>query len=314
MFKFGKIKASPFWGGRKLVLTLGIGIPILLIAIVFVRSSVSVQNISFVVSNSVPKYFPYSFIVAGHTYGSHSGKNPGLYTKFYQHLSSKFLRSESVDFIVLTGDIVRESDQKSWDTVGQQMENLGLPYFFVMGNHDISNYGIEVFKSLYRNTFYSFSILTDLYIILDSQQKSRSISEPQLKFVKSTLKKNRHAKRIFIFFHELLWNSAPEYQQVLSNGRSRYQNIQESNYWTDLHPMFSDYPDKLFYVIAGDVGGNSDAISVFHDAKGNVTLIASGMGEVEDENFVVATALEDAVTFRLIPLNPGVQLEPLDYY
>ena len=117
------------------------------------RSSLSVQNIFFVVSSSVPKYFPYSFIVAGHTYGSHSGKNIGLHPKFYNFLSNNYLRSQSTDFIVFTGDIVRHNDQESWDTVTHQLKQLALPYFFVMGNHevqDMSTIGVKLSKKLFQ--------------------------------------------------------------------------------------------------------------------------------------------------------------------
>ena len=62
---------------------------------------VSAKISYFLISNSMPKTFPYSFIVAGHAYGSHSGKNIGLHPKFYNFLSNNYLRSQSTDFIVL---------------------------------------------------------------------------------------------------------------------------------------------------------------------------------------------------------------------
>lgn len=268
----------------------------------------------FFVSNSMPETFPYSFIVAGHAYGSHSGKNIGLYPKFYNFISNNHLRSQSVDFIVFTGDIVRNSDQKSWDTVTHQLKQLGLPYFFVMGNNDISTIGINLFDNLFGNTYYTFNIQSDLFIVLDSQKKSRSITESQLLFIQETLINYPKSKRIYVFVHELLWNNGPEYKHILSNSRSRYRNIQASNYWDRLHPIFTNHPDKSFYVFAGDVGGNPDAISAFHDTKDNVTMIASGMGEVEDENFLVGRVARNEVSFNLVPINPGVELQRLEYY
>ena len=268
-------------------------------------------------SYSMPKTFPYSFIVAGHAFGDHYSNHSGLYPKFYDFLSNNYLRSQSTNFIVFTGDIVRYNDQKSWDTVTQQLQQLGLPYFFALGNHDaegLPTIGINLFENLFGNTYYTFNIQSDLFIVLDSQQQPRSISEPQLSFIEETLVNYPHKKRIFLFFHELLWNNAPEYQHILSNSRSRYQNIQASNYWTHLHPIFTNHPDRSFYVFAGDVGGKPDAISAFYDTKDNVTLIASGMGEVEDENFLTVSITQNEVAFHLVPLNPHIELQNLEYY
>jgi hypothetical protein len=47
----------------------------------------------------------YAFIVAGHAYGSHTGTNLGLYTPLLNSLDGGY--DPAVEFIVLTGDIVR---------------------------------------------------------------------------------------------------------------------------------------------------------------------------------------------------------------
>ena len=82
----------------------------------------------FSVSYSMPKTFPYSFIVAGHAFGDHYSNHSGLYPKFYDFLSNNYLRAQSTNFIVFTGDIVGTDDQKNWDTVTQQLQQLGLPF------------------------------------------------------------------------------------------------------------------------------------------------------------------------------------------
>ncbi len=64
------------------------------------------------------------------------------------------------------------------------------------------------------------------------------------------------------------------------------------------------YPHTRFYVIAGDVGGNRDAIAAFDDRRDNVHLIASGMGEVADENYLDVTVSAGVLEFRVIPLDP----------
>jgi hypothetical protein len=121
---------------------------------------------------------------------------------------------------------------------------------------------------------------------------------------------------VFIFFHELIWNSLDKYIDVRSNSRSRYdQMVDHSNYWQEVHPLLHKHPEKNFYLIAGDVGGNEDAIAAFYDKWGNVTLIASGMGEVADENYLlVKVHSDDSLELELVPLNPELLLPDLEYF
>lgn len=257
---------------------------------------------------------PYSFIVAGHTYGSHAGKNLGLYPKFFNYLLLGEEFREEIDFLILTGDIVRTSDLKSWNQTIGELGQLQTPFFLVMGNHDSSQIATEIFRDKYGDTYYHFSAKDDLFIILNSQIEPLSISQEQIDFTRDILSNNQDVSRVFIFFHELLWNSDDTYKLVKANSRSRYDNLKDSNYWSQIHPLFRDYPETNFFVVAGDVAGNLDAIEAFYDKRDNVSLIASGMGEIQNENFLKITVTQDDLQFRLIPLNKNNSLKALQYY
>ncbi|MBN1925302.1 MAG: hypothetical protein JW798_05650, partial [Prolixibacteraceae bacterium] len=117
-----------------------------------------------------------------------------------------------------------------------------------------------------------------------------------------------------LFFHEVLWNSHEKYKGVMSNSRSRYAQMHlKSNFWTEVFPLFTNYPNHDFYCFSGDMGGNTDAVSLFYDKLENVSLIASGMGEVPDENFLKVNIGPDTVVVEIIPLN-DVQIFPIEYY
>jgi len=186
----------------------------------------------------------------------------------------------------------------------------------VMGNHDNNPLGLSVFQKKHGGTYYSLTIQNDLYIILNSTESDRSISSAQLKFLDGVLKNaDSKGRKIFIFFHEVIWNSLEKYKLVRSNSRSRYEfMINISNFWNQVFPMLTAYPEKNFYLFAGDVGGNPDAIAASYDRWGNVTLISSGMGEVRDENYLKVDIVPDTVEFTLIPLNAGVEMKPITWY
>ncbi|MCF8380163.1 MAG: metallophosphoesterase [Bacteroidales bacterium] len=257
----------------------------------------------------------YSFIAAGHAYGAHTGGNTGLHPAFLNSLHSGY--DSSLAFIVFTGDIVNESTLESWQQVEDELSDFPFGYYYVMGNHDDNAVGYQEFQTKFGATHYSYYVGNDLFIVLNSVESGRSISPDQIVFLQEELKRaDTQVKNVFVFFHEVLWNSNERYKDVRSNSRSRYDQIKEySNYWEEVHPLLLAESDKRFYLITGDVGGNPDAIAAFYDNPDNVTLISSGMGEVADENYLLVRVHEnDSVSFDLVALNPDMDLQELEFY
>lgn len=256
----------------------------------------------------------YRFLVAGHTYGAHAGTNIGLHPPFLEKLKAE--NPDSIMGIFLTGDIVNSSTSASWAQVASELSSLSLNSFYVMGNHDDNSIGHNVFQEKHGGLYYWFAYQSDLFIVLNSTESDRSISNAQLDFLGQIFANTGLVwKRAFIFFHEVIWNSDEKYKLVRSNSRSRYDQIKNvSNFWQEVFPRLTAMPDKHFYLFSGDVGGNPDAIAAFYDQRENLTLISSGMGEVADENYLNVNILPDTVTFSLVPLRDGILLHPIFWY
>ncbi|MFY9153282.1 MAG: hypothetical protein WAO52_14795 [Prolixibacteraceae bacterium] len=256
----------------------------------------------------------YSILVAGHAYGAHAGKNIGLHPPFLEKL--RINADTNVMAVFLTGDIVNQSNTASWTQVESELSSLQLKSYYVMGNHDNNSTGASVFQKKHGGTYYSFTFQNDLFIVLNSTESDRSISPVQLKFLDEVLTNtDSDWKRAFVFFHEVIWNSHEKYRLVRSNSRSRYALISGiSNFWEQVYPKFTAIQNKSFYLFAGDVGGNPDAISASFDQWGHVFLLSSGMGEVKDENYLKVDISSDTVSFKLIPLNDDVQMHPVTWY
>lgn len=256
----------------------------------------------------------YSILVAGHAYGAHAGTNMGLHPPFLSKLHEN--ADAAVEGLFLTGDIVNTSTADSWAQVDKELTELGLTSYYIMGNHDNNTIGKAEFIKKHGGLYYSFLLHDDLFIILNSTASDRSISSEQLTFLEKTLQNAVAAnKRVFIFFHEVIWNSHDKYRLVRSNSRSRYDQIRSvSNFWQKVVPVLDTYPEKDFYLFSGDVGGNPDAIAAFYDRWGHLSLLSSGMGEVPDENYMKVNITPDTVTFSLIALNDQLQMKPVIYY
>jgi hypothetical protein len=251
----------------------------------------------------------YTFIVAGHAYGSHYDTNKGLHPPFLKALCSEKIPPH--EFIIFTGDAVRNSTEEEFNMLSNSLKK---PFYMSMGNHEKSDYGIKFFKKKYGNLYYSFSLGTEKFIFLNSQELEMAISDIQVEFLVHELNEIRNEKNIFIFFHELLWNSKSIYKGINSNGRCRHENIKgKSNFWEEIFPVLQKFKNLKFFIIAGDVGGNPDAIPAYYEKIDNIELIASGMGEIKDENLLLISKRNNSIVKKLFSLN-RFEFDSLELY
>lgn len=242
----------------------------------------------------------YSFFVAGHAYGQPGVDNIGLHPPFKAKFDYIKSRPE-ITMGFLTGDIVIRGTEKNWDEVDADIDSLGIPVWFAVGNHDMSDR--PLFEERYGPTYFSFTENGDLFIVLDPNLDSWRISGDQLVFLNRILDTYAsETENVFVFFHQMLWWSPDNiYKDLASN--SLEDRAADINFWTEIEPMFNALDNKVF-MYAGDVGAGAWAIDCAYDCYDNISFIASGMGEGPGDNFVITNIHYDrSVSYDLICLN-----------
>ncbi|MEM9822192.1 MAG: hypothetical protein AAF985_14010 [Bacteroidota bacterium] len=224
----------------------------------------------------------YTFFVAGHTYGHPARKAPGLHPPFVEDFA--FLqKQEGLACGVFTGDIVYYSRDTFWDQVDREIADLEVPVHFAVGNHDEG--ARSPFKERYGPTYYHFEQNGDLFLILNPGLKGWNIADEQLAFLRKQLSRANRYHNIFLFFHQLLWWTPDNgYRKWAPNTTvGRVPNI---NFWPEIMPMLYEV-DRPVYCFAGDIGGNLTKVGLFADHEKNVHLLASGMGNLRDDNYLI---------------------------
>lgn len=243
---------------------------------------------------------PYSYFVAGHTYGAPGVKNSGFHPPFEERFPYIQSRPE-IEFGVLTGDIVSANPiAQDWDEIDADIATLGLPVHFAVGNHDMENR--PLFESRYGETYYDFTYNNDLFIILDPNIDGWSITGPQLEFLENVVsEKSPISDNVFVFFHQILWRENDnEFNYIFWN--SAAGRVSPVNFWPAVVPIFESIANDVF-MFAGDYGA-SWSTTVSFDHYNNITLIGSGMGDLEADNIVVVNVDSDkSVTYDLICLS-----------
>ncbi len=161
------------------------------------------------------------------------------------------------EFVVSVGDLIEGGTEdparlkREWEQFQGFVNRLQMPFFYVPGNHDISNVVMEKWwKDLLGRPYYHYVYRNVLFLMLNSNDppKSRRISADQLSYIKSALEANRSVRWTLLFLHHPLWAGDAEtsgwleveklltdrpytvfcghihrYQRYLRNGRHYYQ-------------------------------------------------------------------------------------------
>jgi 3',5'-cyclic AMP phosphodiesterase CpdA len=115
------------------------------------------------------------------------------------------------DFIVNAGDMVLSPANSYWFRFKEISKSVTVPYFFTVGNHDVSDKKSE---ELYRERvglpgdelYYTFAVGKSLFVVLDSNisGQNQKITSKQYKWLKEVLSSSEF-KHIFIFVHHPLF-------------------------------------------------------------------------------------------------------------
>lgn len=136
--------------------------------------------------------------------------------------------------------------RKQWKEIRSYTESLEMPFFYVVGNHDISrtrpgfpkanNIATDVWEENFgkNTTYYSFIYKNVLFICLNLQEglddrKPQVIfTEPQYQWTVETLKKHPDVRWTMIFVHSPYHWDYPNFIRLEKFLKEKIENIQFS--------------------------------------------------------------------------------------
>lgn len=158
--------------------------------------------------NNAPDSFQFA-IVTDRT----GGHRPGIFQKAVDKIN--LLQPE---FVVSVGDLIEgySTDPGAWALEWSEFQthinNLQMPFFLCVGNHDISNLPMEVeWKRKYGRTYYDFRYQDCHFLVLNSEDPPCDkkipfqFSEKQQRWVSEVLAANQDARWTFVFLHKPVW-------------------------------------------------------------------------------------------------------------
>lgn len=144
------------------------------------------------------------------------------------------------EFVMSVGDLIQgyteDMDQlkREWKEFNSFVAQLTMPFFYVPGNHDITNQVMEdLWKKQFGKTHYHFKYKDVLFMCLNSEDQKRgagrgTISDDQYKYIEKTLADNEDVRWTLIFMHQPLWKQ------------------EDTKRWADVEKLLQDRKHTVF--------------------------------------------------------------------
>ena len=140
------------------------------------------------------------------------GHRPGIFSR-----SVRMINMLQPEFVMSVGDLIEGYSEDpgqwalEWSEFESKVDALQMPFFFCVGNHDMSNLPMsDNWKRKFGRSYYSFRYRDALFVVLNSEEprpkeQTYKFSPEQQEWLRQTLAQNREVRWTFVFFHKPVW-------------------------------------------------------------------------------------------------------------
>jgi len=175
------------------------------------------------------------------------------------------INSGNVDFIISTGNNLRDGDESKYRVFYRTLEKMNLPFLTAIGSKEIKDDGNENFYKYFGPFYYSFQINDSYFIFLDTTENTNLSWQQQ--WLENELKEAAAYEKKFVIMNKTPLNIDTDYLiddsiKYIEEKKLRnfYQNIfAEYNvntvFSSNLEIYHQENIDGVNYYISGGAGG-----------------------------------------------------------
>lgn len=167
------------------------------------------------------------------------GHRPGVWMKAVEKVN--LMRPT---FVMSVGDLIegystdRAEVEAEWKEFLGFMDKMQMKFFFVAGNHDVTNPLMhEIWREHFGPVYYSFDYKGVHFVCLNTEDPTTKIGDKQLEWLAADLEKNKAARWTLLFMHKPLWNDA---ERAIAAGNPDTTN------WKKVEQLLGDRPHTVF--------------------------------------------------------------------
>lgn len=120
-------------------------------------------------------------------------------------------------FVMSVGDLIEgytvkeDAIKTQWDEFDSYVKKFEMPFFYVPGNHDLTNKTqVEKWGERYGKRYYHFTYKNVLFLCLNSENPPdgmSTIDKEQQEWVAKTAAANKDVRWTFVFLHKPIWTA-----------------------------------------------------------------------------------------------------------
>ncbi len=238
----------------------------------------------------------YRFVIIGDLTG---GEIPGLFDQAVEKINKL-----APDFVVPVGDLIegytldRGLAGEYWDRFNNSLEKLESPFFYVPGNHDVTNeLLLDEWKKRYGYDYYSFNAGNVLFIVLNTAVPGASgFPQKQLDYVEAVLNDHPEGDPVFVFSHHPLFS-------MFESGREGYRDLEKLLIDKEV-TCFSGHWHRYLHVTHND--------QAHYNPAGVATGRRRGVNLGEFLNIMFVTVTPEKITVANLDLEGIIPLSIVD--
>lgn len=211
-------------------------------------------------------------------------------------------------FVMSVGDLVdgytRDSAlaEKQWLQFNTQVQLLKMPFFYVSGNHDVSNEFLkQQWNKRFGRTYYNFLYKNALFLVLDTEDgKTDGISNFQSDYIAAAIANHQDVRWTFVFMHRPLWSYGNEagYEKIESALKGRNYTVFSGHHHNYLYGTKDGQKHFVLATTGGGTNGRGAKFGEFH----HLTWVTLAEKEPEIINISLdGLVLEDIVSTDIYP-------------
>ncbi len=139
------------------------------------------------------------------------------------------------EFVLCVGDLIQgytedtASIRQQWNDFNMKVEKLTMPFFYLPGNHDITNLVMQKeWEKRYGRRYYSFTYKDVLFVILDSNDDDdHNLTEDQTEFAINAIQSNTQARWTFVLMHHPIWkyDTGGRFEKIESALKGKHHTV-----------------------------------------------------------------------------------------
>ncbi len=219
-------------------------------------------------------------------------------------------------FVMCIGDLTEgytegpDEIRTQRDGLMKEMGGLDMRFYFLPGNHDISNPTMaKQWEERFGCLYYSFVYRDVLFLCLDTEDPPAThISAEQARFASDQLKAYEHVRWTFVFMHKPMWleddgMDDPGWQTIVKALADRPHTVFAGHY----HNYIQAKRSRRDYIVLSTTGGASDVRGLGLGEFDHITWVTMDGGEPAIANLVLDGILpKDVVTEETAKVNDAI--------